>query len=198
MTNQVLLLNGIRDSRANTTGLLIPPFRESGYWPVHLERPVTWPWRSYSERYLRRTARHLLLQLPQSREGTLLCHSQGCLQAYYMMLEHAKISSEPMIRNLVFVAPAMERRGWRWNAMEFERMLVVYNASDLAIWLGSLLWAHPFGLAGVRGFATDDIRIEQREDSTLASGFWGHNYFRGEAARDVVDLVADFNGGNLL
>ena len=188
----VYFLNGISDSIATTTGLLVPDFRRAGFVTQHLYRPTTHFWRSRRKSYLRRRARNLLRALPKEKGGTIIAHSQGCLQTYYMMLEHAKQSPDPLFDNIVFIAPAMNRKGWDWNRLEFGRMLVIYNAGDWAIWAGSMLLFHPFGMAGVRGFDTDDIRIEQREDSTLASGFWGHNYFRGGAARDVVDLVEKF------
>lgn len=187
---KLYLLNGINDSISGTTGMLVPHFRAQGYDVQHLYRRTSRPWYSRSKAYLRNTADHLLLQLTIKRGPTcLVAHSQGCLQAYWMMRQSVAVPFD----YIVFISPAMNRKGWGWESLPFERMLVDYNPDDLAIWAGALLPGHPFGLAGCMGFVTEDPRIEQRSDSTLSDGFLGHNhYFHNGTARDTVDMIDRF------
>ena len=190
---KIYLLNGINDSIATTTGLLVPHFRAAGYDVQHLYRPTSRSWFSRSKTYLETTADHLLLQLGNKDGKTcMVAHSQGCLQTYHMMRRSVGMPFD----YLVFISPAMNRKGWRWERLPFTKMLVDYNPDDLAIWAGGILPLHPFGLAGCMGFKTTDPRIVQKSDSTLSDGFLGHNhYFHGETARDTADMVDRFLGG---
>lgn len=183
---KIYLLNGINDSIANTTGSLVSHLRALGHDPQHLYRTTVKVWYSRSKKYLLRTSKHLELQMDNSQPTALIAHSQGCLQAYFMMSEAEK----RLFDYVILFSPAMNRSGWKWGKCDFEKMLVIYNPNDLAIFLGSILRFHPFGKAGSRGFKTKDARIEQREDTTGSEGFLGHShYFNDANARDTADAI---------
>ena len=125
--------------------------------------------------------------MDRSQPSALIAHSQGGVQAYYMMTE----SERDLFDYVILISPAMNRNGWKWEDCGFKKILVVYNPDDLAIWMGSLLaFRHPFGKAGCRGFKTDDPRFDQREDSTGKDGFLGHNHYFDDAhSRDTADMI---------
>lgn len=190
---KVYLLNGINDSIPSTTGALVPHFRDLEYDVQHLYRGTTRFWDSWFKKYLRKTAKRLILQMGlfTNERRAIVAHSQGCLQTWFMLQEWKRYCpEEPLFHYIVFVSPAMNRSGWAWEEQRFERMLVDYNPDDLAIWLGAGLPGHLFGWAGCQGFRTDDPRIEQRADSTVSDGLLGHNhYFHNGTARDTVDMI---------
>lgn len=186
MNPRLYLLNGQADSIATTTGMLERHLWDDAYDVQHLYRPTVAWWQSKSKQYLRRTARHLIYQMDLTAPGYLIAHSQGCLQAYWMM----RIAKMRLWHRIVFVAPAMDRQGWAWDWCDFDRLLTIYNPNDLAIWAGALLPFHPYGFAGVRGFRTKDPRIINREDSSLSDGWIAHShYFHDETARQTADLA---------
>jgi hypothetical protein len=111
-----------------------------------------------------------------------------------MMRRWAEFCKDPLFSRIYFIAPAMNRKGWDWEQFPFERMKVIYNPDDLAIWLGALTPWHPFGLAGALGFKTTDSRIVQRSDTSTNDGFWGHGHYfdkahRWQTAREVSDFI---------
>jgi hypothetical protein len=191
----IYLLNGINDSIATTTGMLEHPLRGLGYHPIHLYRETTRFWDSWSKSYLRKTAKRLILQMGEftDEKRVLLAHSQGGLQGWFMMMEWAKVSKDPLFHRIVMVSPAMNRGGWAWEEIPFEAMLVIYNPDDLAVWAGGGLPGHLFGWAGTQGFRTKDPRITQQPDSTVSDGLLGHNhYFRKKLAEATATEIDKF------
>ena len=197
----IYLLNGINDSIATTTGAFVGPLRAMGHDVQHLMRPTTRVWNSRSKRHLEVTGKRLIYQMSFNSEPRMLvAHSQGCLQAYFMMMLHGALNpGSALFDRLYFIDPAMNRSGWEWERLEFDRMKVMYNPDDLAIWAGAILPFHRFGLAGAKGFKTSDKRILQRPDSTGKDGFLGHNHYFHEghvmeAARDIADFYLEKRG----
>jgi pimeloyl-ACP methyl ester carboxylesterase len=191
----IYLLNGINDSIATTTGALVAPLRAMGHDVQHLMRPTSRVWSSRSKRYLETTAKRLIYQMSFNETPRMIvAHSQGCLQAWVMMQLHGALNpGRALFDRIYMIDAAMNRGGWDWERLEFEKMKIIYNPDDLAIWAGALLPFHRFGLAGARGFRTNDKRIIQRSDSMGKDGVLGHNhYFRDDHVMETARDIADF------
>lgn len=190
----VYFLNGIRNSASSTTSLMACMFRALGFdsRPLHYEPAHTWSarWARYRQRWAARL-------LNEIRPGSdIVAHSYGCLLTWEIMREAQRQGHEiPLFRRIVFFAPAMDRAGWEWESLPFERMLVVHNRADRAIKWGSRLPKHKFGNAGRFGFEATDPRIQHHE-ATEKAGLWRHSYYFTPPHIHAYSLVAaEFVGG---
>jgi hypothetical protein len=174
-------INGIRNSADSTTdrvGRLLEG--RWGYTWHKIAVPVTHTWDAWFKGYSLRIAReHILGQVIPGSD--LVAHSHGCQLAWAAMYAwNVELgNSSPLFRRVVFLGPAMNRRGWEWGRLEFESLRVIHNPWDLAIRFGSWIPGHSFGRAGAQGLETDDIRVENVAKTSF-SGPFNHNapYFR--------------------
>ena len=192
----IYLLHGINYSLSTTTGLLVRPLEAHGIKVHHFDQAANWPWQSRSKRYLNDQARRFIYRMVEMRDATIVAHSQGCLQALYMLEAWRKYSDVPLFDKIYFLSPAANRTGWNFERYAFDEMRVIYNPDDLAIWLGGLLPFHRFGWAGCRGFKTEDPRVTQISDRSKVDGWIGHShYFRGDNLLETVGDIVDFHRG---
>lgn len=77
----------------------------------------------------------------------LVAHSRGCLLALYLMRCYN-------FQHVFLVAPAVSRT---YKFAKTSPVTCLHSTSDRAILLGTLLFWHPFGSAGRRGFADPDV-----------------------------------------
>jgi hypothetical protein len=75
----------------------------------------------------------------------VIAHSYGCLKACIAM-------REVRFHSVFLFRPAMSRRYRFHRLINGTKVYCIYSPGDIAIWLGSILLFHPFGLAGAKGF----------------------------------------------
>lgn len=183
-------IHGIRDNGERTTARLAALLSREGM-EAHAHRlPRTRTWHAASNRDTRLLARSVIAHIEPGDH--LVCHSHGCNVGWAIMQELALTSSRPYISNVVFLAPAMHRRQ-RFGEVHFDRLLCIHNPVDFAIWMGSALPCHPFGMAGALGFKTADSRV--RNEAILSFvGPFNHTspYFQEPYIEDVAARIARF------
>jgi pimeloyl-ACP methyl ester carboxylesterase len=160
--NQQLLftISGIRDDGNSTVFALGAGVAGlTGHKVVNADKPIARTWHARSNKYTTRIARSLLEQIEPGSD--LLMHSYGALLGIRILQLARESGDNDLIRNFVMVAPAADRNAVQWEALSFERGLVLTNPLDIAIFFGSINPRHPFGWAGAAGFKTDDPRMTQ-------------------------------------
>lgn len=195
----IFLLNGRSPvfthlcSSGSTTALLGAELRRA-HWltSIQLEYPRTHGYHWWSKSYRHLAAESVLASVRRQsgiEPPDIIAHSMGC----DMVREMLELTGAEEFRRIVLIAPAMSHR-YDWTQHQFERMLVMRNPGDRAIWWGAMLPVHRFGWAGRRGFRRMDDRMTEAivTDDERADR-WGHShYFRGVAVADVASLIDDF------
>lgn len=165
--------NGIRNSSETTTDILGRQMRDRhGYHWAKIHLPVSHVWNAWFKRQALTIAReHILPQVIPG--GDLIGHSHfGVLAWASMWVWNVELGNDsPLFRRILLLSPAMNQKGWSWERLKFERIMVVYNNWDIAIAGGSLIPGHVFGRAGSRGFKTDDPRFQQMQINSFAGAF---------------------------
>jgi len=180
-------------SAVSTTGIMQDELRRAHHmYGNHLTYPGTDVFHWWSANYRQLVAESLHGQIDRCGHGLpvdVVAHSLGC-DAVREIMESCP---GQVFRRIVLLGPAMDRK-IAWDRLQFESMLVLYNPRDAAILAGGLIPWHPFGMAGRRGFITDDERITQVLTPGDAKTDWrGHShYFRGRYLYDVAGRIEEF------
>lgn len=157
-----------------------------------LEYPETQAWHWWSERYRLLCAGYVLMQL-YAYSPSVRCDLVAHSLAADISREMLQIAKRPPLRRIVLIAPAMDHRV-DWTQFDFEKMLVIYNPKDLAIYWGAKLPGHPFGWAGRREFTIRDPRITYVQvPDGLRLDRWGHgHFFKYPTMTQVGNLIENF------
>ena len=119
----------------------------------------------------------------------LVAHSMGCMLAHKIM----QVTGFQVFRRIVMLSPAMSHKA-DFRDLKFDRMMVVTNPRDRAIWWGAIIPGHPYGWAGRRGFVIEDPRIRHEEMRDVAKvDFHRHShYFRSPQMEMLGQWVEGF------
>lgn len=179
------LIHGIRDNGDHTTKVLARILAVKGWDVMPHTLLRTHSWHAASRRDTRLLAKSLLYHVEEGDH--LICHSHGCNVGWALMEEAAMLVSTPHVGRVVFLAPAMNRKQ-HFEDVHFDNMLVIHNPVDLAIWAGSFLPFHRFGLAGALGFKTQDRRVYNKPRLSFVGPF-NHTstYFQEPYVEDLAD-----------
>lgn len=167
---RIVGVNGIRTKGTNNIDRILLEMRDRGFETVDVDLPIahTWHarWRADDDAELVEDA---------SEDGdVVVAHSYGALRAF-----HAHQHRD--YRAIVCIAPAASRDlEWRHP----DRVHCWYSPDDWICKLGALLWFHPFGWAGTKGF-------EQEGVHNYAIPGLGHNdFFVGARVQWIADHIA--------
>jgi len=138
--SKVLGVNGIRTHGKTTTDKLLDKMLVLGYKSFDVQQVIrnTLGLRWHKERDAR-----AIIDVAEDGDA-IICHSYGAIKTAIAM------------RGITFSAvfffrPAMGR-GHRFHTHGKTHIYCIHSVGDMALWSGSVLLFHPFGLAGVYGF----------------------------------------------
>ncbi len=100
--------------------------------------------------------------------------------------------SADFLSKIVMLSPALNRNQ-DFHGLPFDNLLCIHNPFDIAIWAGSLLPFHPFGLAGALGIKTFDPRVRNEARPSFVGPF-NHTdpYFRMPYIEDMAQRIGAF------
>ena len=142
---KIIGINGIRSDGIKTTDRLLNCLAELGYETHDLKQPKRSIWGARFK--YRKDARKILDIANPDGTDVLVSHSYGGLKATIAM-------SQAVFKAAFLFRPAMSRYS-RFDGLN--PVYCIYNPTDVAIWGGSLLLVHPFGLAGALGFKSKHV-----------------------------------------
>lgn len=149
---RVLGINGIRSDGTGNTDRMLNRLRGRGHEAVDTFYPLTNIFRA-RPRSLQNSDAERLIKYHYRPGDAVVAHSRGCLVNLRMMEQGAKFST------VFWFRPAMNR-DYTIPKGACERLFVIHNREDRAIWLGERLWWHDFGAAGRLGLDAGDSRHE--------------------------------------
>lgn len=101
----------------------------------------------------------------------LVCHSAGCLMAQRLM------DAGHTFDKVFFFSSAMDR-DFEFNPKGYNKIYNIYNPKDKALFFGAMLFLHPFGNMGRKGYNGKSPNIENiRASFTKTELFQHSNYF---------------------
>lgn len=156
MNPTVHLIHGIRDNGAGTTRVLGYVLGRMGYNVRVHKLTRTHTWHAWSPWWIAKLSREVMPFIEM--DDIVICHSNGANVLWRMLRIYAKIFAGPYISKIVLLSPAMNRRQ-KFSKVHFDKLLCIHNPTDFAIWFGSIIPTHRFGLAGAFGFSTRDPRV---------------------------------------
>jgi hypothetical protein len=161
---RIVTINGIHESAASTTDVLADVLAARGFAVTKLQYPTRSAFQTRNIRQRHLDARKLLDQIPEAGPVDAIFHSYGNLLGATMMEQGGSY----IFRRIVGFAPALNR-DWVFPREAFERMVVVHNPQDRAVWYAEHLFgfSHPWGDMGRRGYYDPqhpDPRITNHED----------------------------------
>lgn len=200
----IVLIHGINDSYDRTVGRFaeqlelagetVIPFRwgPANFWSVKKKHKIA--------------AKELHQKIEEIRNANpggdqlqidVIAHSAGCV----VTLEAMKL--ETYFSDVFFINPAMSRfTRWHKVSNKFQRVFCYHNRRDIANLGGGLIpFAHPFGFAGMFGFARSTGRVFNiNMPSSMGKWNHGHQYFnepgRSKLLADIVAWIRlEFQGG---
>lgn len=112
----------------------------------------------------------------------LVCHSAGCLMAQRLMDRGYTFDK------VFFFSSAMDR-DFEFNPKGYNKIYNIYNPKDKALFFGAMLFLHPFGNMGRKGYNGKSPNIENVEAYFKKRELFDHsNYFLPEN----IDLWSKF------
>lgn len=137
---KILFVNGINTHGENNTDRLLREVAKFGYDVVDVNQKIR---RFWDARWKAKEDSKAIIEIAQDGD-VLVAHSYAGLKA-------AIANRGINFRAMFLFRPAMSRNhsfpGWQDT-----KVYCIHSRGDLAIWAGSALLFHPFGLAGVAGF----------------------------------------------
>lgn len=179
MSLPICTVNGIHESAFTTTDAMAGALQSRGIVTKKLRYPTRGAFDTRNRLLQYRDAKDMLEQLPP-RPVDIVAHSWGCLLTARMM----ELGGSHLFRNVFLFAPAVDP-DWIFPIEAFERMYVIHNRKDRAVWWAKLAFRgwHPWGEMGRVGYQGDpDPRITNIEDITQHGDKWGRlhsHYFQG-------------------
>jgi hypothetical protein len=136
---KVIGISGIHSTGKRTTDRLLYCLDELGYETHDVNQPKRNIW---SARFKYRKDAKAILDIAEDGD-VAVCHSYGGLKAAIAM-------KKVKFRAVFMFRPAMSR--WHRFGKSDTDIYCMYSHADWAVWGGSALLIHPFGLAGALGF----------------------------------------------
>ncbi len=177
------LIHGIRDDGSKTTECLARVLEREGYSTLPHPLVRTHTWNAWFSRDTKLLARIVMAKMEPGDH--IVAHSHGCGIA-------KQIAKEMRVGKIVMLSPALNMVQ-RWKGKQFEALLNIHNPADLALWGGSILPGHPFGIGGAVGFWTSDPRVHnERYLSFLGPFNHTHPYFKYPYIEYIADEIETF------
>ena len=140
---KILGVNGINTEGKSTTDRLLTILHDEYSYQVHdINQPIRSAWQA---RFSAKKDAKAIIKVANDGD-VLVGHSYAGLKAAYSM-RAINFSAVFLFR------PAMSRFH-PWPGWQGTDIYCIYSKGDWAIWAGSVLFFHPFGLAGVTGFTS--------------------------------------------
>lgn len=138
---KVLGVNGIRSDGKKTTDALLAVLKaEYGYETSDVNQPIRTAW---GARFSAKKDAKAIIELAEDGD-VLIGHSYAGLKA-------AQANRGINFKAMFLFRPAMSRY-YNFPGWQDTDVYCIHSRGDLAVWAGSFLLFHPFGLAGVMGF----------------------------------------------
>lgn len=164
----VVGVNGILTHGDQNIDLILADMQERGVPTVDVRLPKrSWISARWGGKKDGRTVAEL------SSDGDILvCHSFGAIRSFHAhkLREYSAI---------VCIAPAA-RKSLPWRNPS--RVWCYFSPSDWAVRIGSWLPGHPFGRAGIEGFAQPEVHNRERKSDH-------DDYFEGMLRKEIADQV---------
>lgn len=180
---RILGVNGIRSTGKASTDMLGWELSGKGHHFIDVNQPVRSAW---GARWKAEQDAKAIISL--ANEGdVVIAHSYGCLKTSIAM-RGIRFDSVFLFR------PAMSRRHKFYRLINGTKVYCIYSPGDWTIRLGGILWFHPFGFAGLKGFKdpfVTNLKSEggHSEDFRFHNGKYNVNYW--------ADWIDDkLNGAN--
>jgi len=138
--SKILGVNGIKTHGKSTTDRTLIRLESLGYKTHDVNQPIRHSW---DARWKKKKDAKAIIEVAEDGDA-IICHSYGGIKTAIAM-EGIDFSA------VFFFRPAMGRNydfpGWQGT-----KIYCIHSKADMALWAGSVLLFHPFGLAGVYGF----------------------------------------------
>lgn len=175
-----------------------------------LQRSGDFTYSDYNYPYYRLIEQRSQTKLTRNAEGLaeimqdgdhVLAHSNGASIVHKAM----HLNQEVRLGVIILVAPAFGSKT-AWPMWGFDRMVVMHNPHDLAVFVGQLLYKHKFGALGRIGYrGRTDARIRNISIKNAKGSDWPINHswmFRGKQLdnttaqiRRIIDGYERFKSG---
>lgn len=159
-------LHGIWDDGKDSVVKLLSHMQVTYFMPKYDVNP-------FSAR-MKDTMPFLPHELLKGERPNLVCHSAGCLMAYRLM------ERGHCFDNIFFFSAAMNR-DYEFNPERYNRIYNIYTPKDRALLFGALLFLHPFGNMGRKGYNGKSPNVINVRAEFVKSEIFHHsNYFLDE------------------
>jgi len=137
---KILGINGIKTHGKSTTDRALAGLEVRGYKTLDVNQPIRHSW---DARWKKKKDAKAIIEVAEDGDA-IICHSYGGIKT--------AIAMEGIdFKAAFFFRPAMGR-GHDFPGWQDTKIYCIHSLGDTAIWAGSVLLFHPFGLAGVYGF----------------------------------------------